>query len=336
MQTNQNIINRWNDSEGRLLLEEIMKCLKSGEELSSVKGIEKHAGRWDLRGAPLSSLANERTIAVGNRSLVQKTGSLYLKKQGIHSVDFSFAQVDYSVWEKCRIANCLFDETKLKEIKFRAADIENCVFTKANMSGSFLNVNDGVNSGSFVNCIFKEVNFSNTSFGFPIIKDCIFEDCKFLATLFDGSRFINCKFIGVLDSPVFRGYSVYAAKPALNIFKKFDPRDFPNTMDGVDFSAAKIVGASFTHDINLNKCKLPEGKEYIIINDLEYTMSTARKIIEEQWSGEYKRLGLGMIDGVYFKKDKHGKGRSIINTSPIPSSNLEFERAFFELLRKYN
>ena len=330
------MINRWDSPEGNLLLENIIKSLKNGKPLSSVDGIEKHLDLWDLRGAPLSKLTQEERIANGSYKIIQKNSRLYLKKNEFEAIDFSFADISHSEWYKCTVRNCLFEGTNLKEATFSASDFRDCVFRKANMSYSFLNLNSGKNSGSFIGSVFKEVNLSNAFFNFPLIKNCLFEDCKFSVTCFDGSRFVDCEFIGIIDSALFMGYSVYARKSILGIFNRIDPRDYPNKMENIDFSHAKLVGVSFTHDINLKNCRLPEGDEYIIIKDLECTMKKVLMIIESEWEEEEKRLGLAMINNVYFKKNKHGKGTSIINTSPIPSGNIEFEKRFYSLIRKFN
>jgi uncharacterized protein YjbI with pentapeptide repeats len=330
------LINRWNSPNGNLLLEEVIKSFKNGKPLSSVKGLEKDMGLWDLRGAPLSLLVHERKIEASNHEFVQKTGSLSFKKNVVDAVDFSYADISYSRWDKCAVKNCLFVGTKLKEITFRACDIVDCVFRKADMSYSFLNINIGENSGSFVGCVFKEVDLSEAIFNFPLIKNCLFEDCKFSVTVFDGSRFVDCKFKGTVNSASFMGYSVYASKSTLGIFNRIDPVDYPNKMENVDFSDAKLVDVSFTHGINLANCKLPDGDEYIIIDDLEDTMQKVKIIIDSEWDGEDRRLGLGMINNVYFKKNIHGKGTSIINTSPIPSSNIAFEKKFYSLLKTFS
>ena len=334
--TKKELVNRWLGKDGNSLLEEIINNIRCGEPLTSIRGLEKHAGRWDLRGAILSSLTSEKEIRSGRHSFVKKKGSLSLKKAVIENIDFSFADISYAELIKCVIKDCLFESTILKEITITACDIKDCIFRKADLSYSFLNLNIGANSGSFINCIFSQINFTEAIFNFPIIKNCTFENCKLVVTVFDGSRFEDCKFIGVLESPLFMGYSVYATKSILGIFNRVDPHDYPNEMRNVDFLEAKLVGASFTHDINLDKCKLPVGDEYIIIKNLESTMEAARKVIETDWQGEEKRLGLGVIDKIYFKEGKHGKGKSIINMTPVNSSNLEFEKKFYSLIKRFN
>lgn len=329
----QELVKRWNSPEGQALLNGIKKCLSCKIPLSSVAGLQKYLGRWDLRGAKLSEINDERKIEAGGHSFIQKFGSLKVRSSIIESVDFSFSDISYSVWEKCNISNCLFEEVSAKEIHIVASNFLNCNFKKANLAYSYMNKNIGTDSGSYIGVSFDEANLSECIFCFPIIKNCRFLNCNLKATNFDGSRMENCQFIGEVNSPWFRGYSTTAQKSLLGLFNKVDTKKYPNRMQNVDFSEAKLIGVSFSNSIDLSKCIFPEDNDYIIINNLKYTMEKARYIIESEWQGEDKRRGMLLIESVYFKKDKQDQSKDIIDTFPISTCDIEFDNKFFGLIR---
>lgn len=335
--TKKELIERWRNPQAEHLLVEVTRCIKTGIPLSTVNGIGKFQGRWDLRGAPLSFLKREQEILANDYSYVQRTGSLQVRKKVIDSTDFSYAKISYSDWRYCKFSDCLFEGASLKEINVWACEFEKCIFTKADMSRSFLNMNIGANSGAYISCVFSKTDLTEASFKFPLIKNCIFEDCKLKATLFDGSRFEDCKFAGVVYDPIFSRYSIYASKSLLCIFNRVNPKDYPNEMKNVDFSEAQLIHPSFNYGMNLTCCIFPTGEDYIIIKDYAYTMQNVRRIIESEWLGEEKREGISMLDVVLFKKDKRDSGKNILlNMRSLSFHNSDLDRKFYNLIKEHN
>lgn len=308
---------RWQTANGKKILNEIINCLERGCPLSSVKGIEQYVGRWDLRGAKLSSLINKRTIETGKHKLTQKFGTLKLKKALIESIDFSFADISYSYWERCNINNCIFEKTKAIEIHTIACNFINSIFRNTNLTYSYLNKNIGANSGSFKNTEFIETNLSKCIFYFPEIENCSFVDCNLKETDFDGSRFKHSKFKGTLDSLWFRGYSNNAQKSILGVFNKINSIDYPNNMEEVDFSETKLVGVSFNYGIDLSRCKFPDNENYILVKNLAKTYNRVKEIMNKDWVGEEKRIGLGIIENVHFDSSRQNQYMDLIDKNII-------------------
>lgn len=331
------LTNRWKSKEGQLRLEEIINNLIKGIPLSSIKGLEKYCGRWDFRGAKLSVIEKEQKIETEGHSFVKKTGSLKIKNTTIESVDFSFADISYSLFEKSIIKDCLFEETIAKEIRIVACEVLDCVFRKSNFSYSYLNENIGSNSGSFINVQFIETNFKESIFYFPIVENCVFADCNLRATNFDGSRMKNCTFIGKVDSPWFSGFSINAHKSVLGIFNRVDPKQYPNPMENVDFSKAVLTGVAFRNGIDLSKSKFPKDESYLIVRNIKKTFLTAKEKISKEWEGEDRRIGLHMIENVYYTKDYHNQSMSVIDRYLLLEQFGEsFANRFFKLINTLN
>jgi len=332
--TKKKLINRWNSKEGKLLLDSIFDCFTKGKNLSSIEGLEKHEEKWDLRGAVLSVVKKEQKIEANGHGFVKKTGSLKVGKIELDSIDFSFANISNSVFEQTVIKNCLFAETIAKEIYFIACEINECVFEKTNLSYSYLNQNIGKNSGSFINTKFIDSNLQECIFYFPIIKNCAFFDCNLMATNFDGSRMQYCKFVGKVDSALFNGYSLNAHKSILGLFNRVDPKQYPNLMQDVDFSDAILIGVAFKNCINLSKCIFPKDDNCLIIKNIRKTYLMAKENIFNNWEGNDKRIGLHMIDNVYYTKDYFAQEISIIDKYVLVEQfGEQFANRFFKLIQ---
>lgn len=334
--TKKELTNRWNTKEGKLLLDKIFNCLTKGITLSSVDGVKKHKGRWDLRGAVLSLIEKKQKIEADGHAFIKKTGSLKVGETELNSIDFSFANISYSVFEKTVIKDCIFEETIAKEMRFIACEINGCIFKKANLSYSYLNQNIGENSGSFINTKFIETNLKECIFYFPIIKDCDFFDCNLMATNFDGSRMQYCKFAGKVDSPLFNGYSLNAHKSILGIFNRVNPKQYPNLMEDIDFSAAVLIGVAFRNGINLSSCKFPKDGNCLVVNNIEYTFLMAKEYICNNWDGDDKRIALHMIENVYYTKDYYSQDMTVIDKYILLDQFGErFANRFFELIQTF-
>lgn len=326
------LADRWKSKEGELQLNEAINCLTKNKDLSSLTWLKKYNGRWDLRGAKLSSLVKEQKIEANGHSFTQKKGSLKLKNCKLVSIDFSYSDISYADFEKITIEDCLFKETRAKEIKVVASSILNTVFEKTDFSYSFMGENVGSDSGKFINVQFIETNLKECIFCFPLIHECVFENCNFKATNFNGSRMKNCNFIGKIDSAWFKGYAVNLQKSILVFFNRVDPLQYPNTMENIDFSKAILIGVSFSDSIVLSKCIFPNDPNILIVSDFPKKIIIARNQISEEWTGEFKHIGIHMIDNVYYKKEYHNQDISIIDKYLLVEQfGEQFAICFFNL-----
>ncbi|GAA5030078.1 hypothetical protein GCM10011506_18900 [Marivirga lumbricoides] len=335
----QRLINRWKSQEGKYLLSEVLSKLSCNKSLDTIKGLEKYAGRWDLRGAPLSTLKSERKIEGEGTSFTQKYGSLKLKNIHVESIDFSYADISYSWWQQCRVNNCIFEGTKAKELQIYASDFFNCTFRNTSFNYSFLNNNLGKNSGSYKRVNFIECDLKECIFSFPEIENCIFENCNLMATNFDGSRFKHCKFIGKVDSPWFSGYSTTAQKSIFWIFNRVNPKDYPNLMQNVDFSEADLIGVSFINEIDLSQCVFPKDDEkYIVVRNLKKVYHTVERLMREKWDTNELRKGVSLLNNLYFTKDRQNQNIDFIDKKIMVFSDekSDFGEKFFSLIKETN
>lgn len=337
MSSSHELIKRWNTQVGEVKLLQIINNLSKGRSLSEIKGLDKYAGRWDLRGVNIAKLGKNMN-RFGDNKLSQKTKTFKFKRIVLESIDFSYADISYSFWIECDIKNCIFEETKAIEIELIACNISNSIFRKTSLSGSYINENIGSYSGSIKYSEFIDSNISNCIFRFTLIENCSFENCNLKETAFDGSRFKECKFIGILDSIWFRGYAVYAQKSILKIFNRFNPQDYPNRMINVDFTQAKLIGVSFEYSIDLSKCQFPTDNNYLLVKNLKSTYSKAREIIDKEWEGEAKRLGLGYIDQIFFCPKRQDQMMDFIDKHILEryGKNKDINERFFDLIKSLN
>ena len=203
---------------------------------------------------------------------------------------------------------CHFEKCDLSEYTFTNCEFISCEFIKCKFAHAFIGHNRGLKSGKYLNCTFKNSDFTNVNFRFPVIENCIFENCDLFETNFDGSRFKNTRFIGLLDSCFFRGHSIYARGFKFFLVKKIDFKVVPNLMQHVDFVEAKLVGVTFSDGIDLSTCVFPSGENYVFVRDLKNTMQNAAEIVSKEWKEERKKnIALSMINEFYYRDEFRGQ-----------------------------
>jgi uncharacterized protein YjbI with pentapeptide repeats len=329
---------RWETKKGIELLSNIIDCLNKGKSLSTINNLEKYNNRWDLRGAKLSLIEKENNVKIANHRFSQKTGSLKLINYIFENIDFSFSEISYTLIKNCCFINCYFENTNAKGLKVYATEFKNCIFNKTNFSYSYLNENIKSNSGIFMNCDFINTNLKECIFRFPKIENCLFENCKTYATDFNGSRFKNCKFVGLVEECWFRGYPQRVTTSILGIFNRINVKDFYNPMLNIDFTDSKLINVNFCNEIDLTNCIFPINSNYIFIKNLKKTFDNVLKDVLNNGNDEEKRVISNLINLNYLSENKINQKNDFIDKfgfSKIKNPNIDFNK-FYELIRKHN
>lgn len=326
------LITRWETEDGIRLRREVLKSLKSKHRISEL-GLDRVNDRWDLRGFPFPAPDKVEKI----RSYDMVFGGFNIKHVALQDVDLSYANLSYTSWYNCYFENVAFENSNLDQIHLTCCDFRSVVFHKAKLSNAFLARNKGKRAGSFVDVQFISSNLSKSRFDFPIMENCEFVDCKLKEIDFDGSRFKNCRFKGLFESGWINGYAIYASTGVLGIFNTVNPKDFPNKMENVDFSEAELDDVLFQHGVDLTGCEFPSQNKYIIVKRLDKVYSKVTDVIERQWEGENRRVGLEWINNVYYSDRKAGMPMDIINTeNKVSYFSDQFQDDFFDLIRQVN
>lgn len=255
----KNLTDRWTTNERQVLLATIVNFLSSQKPLDDIKGIQKIDDRFDLRG--ISFPKEYADYEYKDKRMHQVVGSLKFKNTRIENIDFSHANIQNTEWKNCLFKNVKFHSTQMEQLRVTNCNFENVEFLNTRLSYSHLNIRTGKKSGSFKNVTFKKSNLNETRFSFPTIEDCSFEDCNLYAADFDGSRLKNCKFIGEVNSPMFRRHSIREFEPNF-LLNQVDKTKFTNEMDNVDFSAATLKYVTFSKDLDLTKCKFRHSTKF--------------------------------------------------------------------------
>lgn len=253
-QTIQNLKDRWVTQEGEKLLVLVVDSLRKNKSINLIHSVFKIDGKIDLRGISFPKKHTEYNHK--GKYIKQVVESLQFRNAVFENIDFSYSDLQHIKLYNCRFLNCIFNHVNAEQWVCINCDFENIVFKNTRLSYSLLNIRSGKFSGTFQNVQFINSQLNETRFSFPIFNNCLFDNCNLYAADFDGSRFINTKFIGTVNNPLFRKHSCKEFKPNL-FFNRIDKSSFVNEMKEVDFTAAILKYVTFSDDLDITLCKFP-------------------------------------------------------------------------------
>lgn len=314
------LIDRWQTAEWAAIRRRILT--NPHKAMSVLQDYPKIDGRIDLRGI----------VFVEN---VKDSRPFILHRLKLESVDLSYADLRGTWWTKCEVRNGLFEKADFREVHVVASNFSNCIFSHCDFRDAYLNTSLWSESGSFENVVFYQSNLSRAIFGFPVLRECSFENCKLSTTQFDASQLHNTRFVGPIESAFFKGKldrpfgwfeKLIYSKKKYSIF---------NPMENVDFSGAELKGVSFLNGIDLRKCKFPTGDNYLLITNPALTYEMAAELIRSTWKGQDQHLGFALLE-VYNKNKSRDKPVDFIDFTVASHGGQESElgRQFFETLRQ--
>lgn len=319
------LLNRWNlDDRYITLQKQVINILKGGKNINKLRVNNELI---DIKGIKLNEFTDKEKE-------VDKV--LYIKSNTFINVDFSFADLSNTNWRNCKFIDCKFQHSTFYNVTCKNCTFEDLEFTSCKFKHCELAQNISTDSGKFINVNFIKSSFKYVNFCFPIFDKCLFKDCRIEKVDFDGSRFSDTSFEGVIDSADFRGYSLTSSTGFLGLFKKFDPLKYPNMMRNVDFLKAELKWVGFTHNIDLSNTKFPTGNNYILITNPQKCFSSVKEIIKNTWNTKESSWAINMIDTFWFPENT--KDMKFIFLSMTYSARIpkEVDERLFELVKANN
>jgi uncharacterized protein YjbI with pentapeptide repeats len=328
----QEFADRWKSAEGRKEVDMILSNWMNGVDIKSLDFISQHRERFDLRGFQMPQPRTRHVGKIGRMNVEELSHLSEFENIELDNIDLSYCRLRNSRWTKCTFNDVIFSEADLKDTRTWGCTFRNVSFRKADLSDSNLGGHIKGKTNSYMNVDFGYADLRNTSYSFPLFQDCDFSFANINSVDFNGSRFKNCRFAGTLDSTIFRGYSAIGES-----YQRFSGRKHRNLMENVDFSRAELRGVLFTHGIDLSSVLFPDDDSHLVLNNQRATFKRARRIIEDKWKNEDRRIGLNLIDKIHLTNEKKRQSLDLLNKDDhIEFYGERFAEKFFDLIIDQN
>ena len=235
---------RWLSVEGRLLAQEVLKCLLGlVREFPEVVGT--HDGRRDLRGLILPDPRSAGSLMVGDLTVKVMSGLHEFHGVQWKALDLSGSRLSALRFFGSGISDCRFDGASCRDWRLWDTEVRDSSFVGADFRDSALGTwHDGRTNG------WRNVDFERADLRGVLARGCVMEGCSFDGAPMSGvefqqARIRHCRFAAALQKVVFDGREI-AGRPEPSVFVDVD---FSDAM----FQEVEFWGCRFS-DV-----KLPEG-----------------------------------------------------------------------------
>lgn len=144
----------------------------------------------------------------------------------------------------------------------------------------------------FVGCTFEKARFGAVSTGTARFERCRFTNVKIKKWFCSLTEFVDCVFSGRIESTNFYG------RPEGPGSESLVPPRTVNEFRGNDFRDAELVDTSFRMGIDLRAQQLPEGDEYVFVDNLAARVEAARRAVVHWSDLDARRRALAALEGL--------------------------------------
>lgn len=260
------LTSRWESPAGRGLGLEVLRRLSGsakdrrpsrprddGDVLRELP-LERVEGRIDLRGLRTPSPEKDGAFVVDNMRFVQLSDLAEFCGVVVRNVDFSSARLPSLRMFGCRFENCLFDRAYLQDLRMWAVEFHDCSFRRADMRYSSLGAPYEGRHLLYAHVDFSGADLRRAVSSTATFRDCDFAGAKLVKTEFGGSRFVRCRFSGLLREVIFQARDLRHREVE------------PNTMEDVDFSQAQLRWVEF-HHLDLDRVTFPQDARHLVVRN---------------------------------------------------------------------
>lgn len=292
-QRREELVQRWQTEEGQRWRKQVIRRLQKRKDLSKQPFLQRHQGRWDLRGLDFSRKPWHRFTTEVEITSEYKApftfafgGKYTFKRTSFRDIDFSYANLGQANLERCHFENVLFHHTNYIGVRDSRCTFHQVDFYKADMRGATL----GLHGARYEDVSFRRADMRRVSCYRGYFIKCDFSEARIEEVNFNASHFINCTFKGPLRGVWFRGY--YAIPQDEKTFGKTEP----NPMENVDFSEATLWDVMFSDGCDLSKVIIPQDGEHFLFHRWPQVLARAKEEVERNWEGVFKQEALGFLD----------------------------------------
>ena len=238
---------RWSEPDRLRLVRDIRTWLTG--QGPQPDGLEKHQGRTDLRGIPLT--ATPATIGDKDNPAAGITWD---------SLDLTGSQLEQLRFFAGTITNCVFDTANLNGLRLWGTRVTDSTFRRTDLRNSALGTGEwhGLRN-TWQHVTLDRANLRDTTFTAAILNHCTFEKTSKLLQLPD-CELEGCVFTGELNTLLIDGrghrYPV-------------DPSSFSADFTRAVFTDSSILG------YRLDKVRLPEQQGLLVIHQWPTTLRAA-------------------------------------------------------------
>lgn len=239
---------------------------------------------------------------IGGRFDVPRKALVQFSNVTFTNVDFGHAKFEMFIASGARFSQCDF-----RSVRFSAGQLGNTSQT------------------TYSDCRFDRAELAGIDPLYARFERCSFDGADLTGWRAFNAEFVQCHFSGRIVEAKFSGRLMPSAAAVIQ------PKRVRNEFRANDFRQATLVDCSFFDGIDLREQFLPEGPEYVLVDDVVARISAARAKIAKWPDHTAREQALLMLR--VLKPETRGQDQLFARRDDIPAPKLVRDRVWDLLAR---
>lgn len=271
---------KWNTPDDLTLLYRAMTALRDQRALEPESlGLPDPL---DLQGLSFPTVELCKQIGMATMVVSSVTGRLEFGEAALRRIDFSKAQLDFSVWNNCSFEHVQFDNAKLQNVRFFGCRFVDCSFRSTSLRDASFSVGQNGVETEIIRSVFEKADFKGASCHNPVLRSTSFLNCKLDGFVFESALCDDVRIVGEYDELTFRGMPSEPDRNRLN----------------VDFSKANVTWLNTDYGVDLTAITLPADDSCIVIKERLRAVAVLNARLSEE-AGEHGKEMVRLLTAIY-------------------------------------
>lgn len=271
---------RWTTPRGRQLQGLVGGWLASGGRGEPPKGVERHEGRWDIRGFPMPDSDVLGNVSVGGSALEEISGLSRFTGVKWSSLDLSDARLPNLRIFASSVSNCRFDGADCRDLRLWDTSVSDSSFVGANLRDAALGTWHEGRSNTWSRVTFDGADARGVLMRGGSMLGCTFDGTRLGGAAFQQPDLGECVFAGKLQDVLFDG-------------REIRDRPVPEPLRHCDFTDAVLADVEF-RGCRFDDVALPDDPDIRVLSD--YPAVARRALaLSEAASGLEARMFAGEL-----------------------------------------
>jgi uncharacterized protein YjbI with pentapeptide repeats len=224
-------------------------------------------------------------------------------------------------FENARLASVNLSGSKPLGFIAEATEFTDCDFSRVSFGGGSLSLGE---QSTYRRCSFRDADLRRVFAGSARFESCDFTFAKLDDWGPESAEFIGCTFAGRLADVRFSG------RPIPPESERMTPLRSRNVFEGNDFTNADLRGVRFARGIDLDRQRLPIGRDYLVIEDLQQHIEYTRRAVA-RWTDDRRREAALRLLQRLSNPDLYGDQRKIF-IRPADFGSIKTDSEFWREL----
>jgi len=260
---------------------EVISALKHSQLLAPMPGA---LADLDMKGLSFPTVSLCEKLNVADNIVKAVVGRQEFSDATIRHVDFSEADLNYSVWNNCVFNDVKFVEASLEDVRFFGCEFTNCVFMSTSLRSASLSTGRKGVSTTLVNCVIERSDLQGLT-----TQSLVAKNTNFKLSKMDGI---------VFNSPIFDTVGIEGEFSEISLYGDSPSAPAGRLTPEIDLAKSQVKWLLADGGIDLSRVSLKRDKKSLIFGQRIKAIDIICKELSGLSKGRYGEVAR-LLKGLY-------------------------------------